>query len=327
MRKRTVGFLLPLFLAVWILWPPVPSAAEKRPVVIAALLYGKSQTPSLEGLKAGLREKGYVEGMGVEYVYDGPIETIEELDAAMARLLAKKPDLVYAAGTAAAQAAQKATKGATVPVLFGPVNDAVGAGLVKDRKHPGENITGVMLADSEGKRLQWITEFAPKAKKILVPYNPEDKSAVLSLQSAKEAAVTLKLDLLATPIRTPEELDALVAQFPADIDAVFVPRDGLIMSRIKGLLDLSLRNKFIVSVIRVELVEKGALYSYGFDGFELGKQLSRLAVQIFRGKRPGDLPVETAENHFVVNQKTAKAIGLTIPTHILRIANRVIRPE
>jgi putative ABC transport system substrate-binding protein len=312
-----------------VLWPAFAQAAEpaQRPLVIAVLLYSKNNIPSLAGIKAGLLELGYVEGKGVEYIFDGVVESIEGLDPAMTRLMARKPDLVYAAPTPAAQVALKACRERKIPVLFGPVNDAVAVGLVKDRKHPGENITGVMLSDSEGKRLQWSLEIAPGIKNVLVPYNPEDKSSLLSLEAVREAAASLGLELLARTVRNHAEIDALITQWPEGVDSVFLPRDGMVMSRIKDFVDLAIRKKMVLTSSRIEQVEQGALFSYGFDGFELGWQVARLADQIFKGKNPGDLPVETAEDYLAINLKTAKAIGLTVDKRILGLAHRVIRPE
>lgn len=245
----------------------------------------------------------------------------------MTQLMARKPDLVYAAPTPAAQVAKRFCEEKNIPVLFGPVNDAIGGGLVTERKHPGGNITGVMLADSEGKRLQLCTEIAPRIKTVLVPYNPNDKSSLLSLESVHEAAAHLDLRVEEAAVADQAAIDKLITQLPEGIDTIFLPRDAMVMARVKDFAEVSIRKKIILSSTRVELVEKGALLGYGFDGFELGKQLARLADQIFKGKKPGDLPVETAEDYLSINLKTAQAIGLSIDDRFLRLAYRLIRVE
>ncbi|MFZ5775873.1 MAG: ABC transporter substrate-binding protein [Thermodesulfobacteriota bacterium] len=328
MQKKIFLLMLAVLLAGGVAWPGFGQAAlpGKRPKVIAVLLYSKNNIPSLEGLKAGLRELGYVEGQEVEYAFEGTVESIQDLDQAMTRLLNRQPDLVYAAPTPAAQVAQKHCREKQIPVLFGPVNNAVKVGLVADRARPGGNITGVMLEDSEGKRLQWGVEIAPRVKNVLVPYNPEDKSSLLSLESAGQAAASLGITVIGREVRDHAAIDALIAQWPEGVDSVFLPRDSLIMSRIKDFAAVSIRHKIVLSATRIELVEQGALYSYGFDGMELGRQVARLADQIFKGRKPGDLPVETAEDYLAINLKTAKAIGLQVDEQLLRLAHRVVRP-
>lgn len=329
MQKKMSQFMLLFLLVASVLWPLASMATEKpgQPLVIAVLLYSKNNLPGLDGLKAGLRERGYQEGSQVEFVFNGAVDRLEDLEPAMNQLMTRKPALVYAAPTPAAQVAKRFCQEKNIPVLFGPVNDAIGGGLVTERKHPGGNITGVMLADSEGKRLQLCTEIAPRIKTVLVPYNPHDKSSLLSLESVHEAATHLGLKVEEAAVVDQAAIDKLIAQLPEGIDTIFLPRDAMVMARVKDFAEVSIRKKIILSSTRVELVEKGALLGYGFDGFELGKQVARLADQIFKGKKPGDLPVETAEDYLSINLKTAQAIGLSIDDRFLRLAYRLIRVE
>lgn len=330
MQKKMMLSMLIVLLAASLFWlAPVQAEVKgERPLVIGVLLYSKNNLQALAGFKEGLRERGYVEGQEVTYIFEGAMTNIEELDPAMARLVARKPDLVYAAPTIAAHAAQRVCKQRNIPVLFGPANNAVRSKLVKDIRQPGGNITGVMLADSEAKRLQWLVEIAPQIKNVLVPYNPGDKSAVVSLGTARQAASSLGLKLVVREVRNHADIDSLIAQWPEGIDSVYLPRDGMVMSRIKDFTELAISKKIVLSTgTRISYVEKGALLSYGFDDGELGRQVARLADLIFKGHKPGDLPVETAEDYLGINLETAKAIGITVDQHILRMARRIIRPE
>lgn len=330
MSKKISLCILLVLLTSGPLWTACGQAAERegKPLIIGLLLYSKNNLQALAGFKAGLRERGYVEGQDVEYVFDGAVTRINDLDPAMARLIDRNPDLVYAAPTIAAHAAQRACQERNIPVLFGPANHAVASGLVKDLNQPGENITGVMLANSEAKRLQWSVEIAPQISSVLVPYNPRGKSALISLETARQAAESLGLTLIAREVRNHAEIDTLLAQWPEGVDSIYLPRDGLVMSRIKDFAELAIKRKIILSTgTRISYVEKGALFSYGFDDMELGKQVARLADQIFRGKNPGDLPVETAEDYLAINLKTAKAIGITVDNHIVSLAHLIIRPK
>ncbi|MBU0967685.1 MAG: ABC transporter substrate-binding protein, partial [Proteobacteria bacterium] len=246
---------------------------------------------------------------------------------AMDHLLAGQPDLIFAVTTPAACAAKRATRANNIPVVFAPVNDPIAAGLVQSIKQPGENITGVMVADSEGKRLQWTTGIAPYIRTVLLPYNPNDKSSMKSLQNVRAAGAVLGLKIIAEEVRNNKDIKALITHCPEGIDSIFLPRDALIESRIDDFVALSLAKKIILSVTRREMVEKGALFNYGFDSFELGKQAARLADQIMKGKKPGDLPIELAEDYFDFNLKTANAIGLPISEYILRLAHLIVRPD
>ncbi|MFZ5775874.1 MAG: ABC transporter substrate-binding protein [Thermodesulfobacteriota bacterium] len=328
--RRGICCVLAVVLVVALLAPLRGQAGEKvgPPLVVGVLLFSKNNQPALEALKAGLRERGYEEGRGIEYVFDGVVERAEDLEPAMARILARNPDLVYTAPTFAAHVAKKACLDRNIPVLFGPANNAVESGLVKDRKRPGENITGVVLSDNETKRLQWTVEMAPRIKNLLVPYNPEDKSARVSMKSAMAAAAKLGLSVIPKEVPDHAAIDALLGQWPSGIDSIFLPRDALVMSRVKDFADLAIREKLIISTgTRISYVEKGILLSYGFDDLEMGRQVARLAHLIFKGKKAGDLPVETAEDYLGVNLKTAEAIGMKVNQHILRSAHRLIRVE
>jgi putative ABC transport system substrate-binding protein len=263
----------------------------------------------------------------VTYLFDNVNHKIEKLDANITKIVNGKPDLIFAATTPVAIAVTKATKFNKIPVIFGPVNDPVSVGIVKEQRRPGENVTGVMLTDSTAKELEWAIKIAPKIKRILLPYNPNDKSSVISMQKASDAANMFKLTLDAREVRNHKEIDTLLTTFPDGIDAIFLPRDGMVMSRVEDFANVANPKKIILTGTRVEMAERGALFGFGFNGFMIGKQMARLADQILQGRKPGDLPVETAENYLSINLKTANMLGITISEHILRQAQTIIRAD
>ena len=321
MRVALVAFLLLLSVEA------VMAAGNKDKFVIAAVIYGKNNDATLEGFREGMRERGYIEGQNVIYQFDNINHSLEKLDANITRIMSYKPDLILASTTPVAMAVTKATNLNKIPVVFGPVNDPVSVGIVKERRHPGENVTGVMLTDSTAKELEWAIKIAPRIKKILLPYNPKDKSSVISMQKVRDAAKMFNLTLDARETGNHKEIDTLLASFPDDVDAIFLPRDGMIMSRIEDFARVANPKKIILTGTRVEMAERGALFGFGFNGFIIGKQMARLADQILQGRNPGDLPVETAENYLSINLKTANTLGLTISEHILRQAHTIIRAE
>ncbi len=330
MRKTHMWLLLPALLFTSLVsWPLATVQAEEKhsSVVIAAMVYGKHNIITFEGFKTGMEEKGFIEGRNTTYLFDGPYQTIKDLDGGMARLMARNPDLIFAATTPVTLAAKKATTTNKVPVVFGPVNDPVRSGIVNNRKQPGDNITGVTLTDSTAKQLEWAVRLSPQAKTFLLPYNPNDNSSLISLQKVKEAVGMLGLELVVRATRSHAEIDALLAACPDNIDAIFLPRDAMIMSRVEDFAKVAREQKLVLSGTRLEMAARGALFGFGFNGFQLGRQMSRLADQILRGKNPGDLPVETAEDYLSINLKAAHSMGITISEQILRQAHTIIRPE
>jgi putative tryptophan/tyrosine transport system substrate-binding protein len=294
---------------------------------IGALVYGSHNVATLEGFKAGLEERGFIEGKNITYLFDGPYKKIKDLDTGMEKLMVQNPDLIVVTTTPGAQAAKKATNQKKVPIVFGPVNDPVSAGIVESQKQPGDNITGVRLTDCTAKQLEWAVRISPWINKIFIPYNPNDKSSLISLQKLKEAVAMFGFHLTAKEIQNHEEIDALLGNFPTGFDAIFLPRDGMIMSRIEDFAKVAKQKKLILSSTRLEMAKKGALFGFGFNSFELGRQMARLADLILHGSNPGKLPIETAEDYLSINLKVADILGITISENILRQAHIIIRPE
>ena len=305
----------------------VIAAEHQDKFVIAAVIYGKNNASTLDGFKEGMKERGYVEGQNVTYLFNGTIKSLANLDDEVLQIVNKNPDLIFASTTPVAMAAAKATVANKIPVVFGPVNDPVSAGIVKEQRHPGENVTGVMLTDSTAKQLEWTIKIAPRTKHILLPYNPNDKSSMISMQKAKDAAEMFALTFDARQTRNHGEIDTLLANIPDGVDAILLPRDGMVMSRVEDFAKVANPKNIIVTGTRLEMAERGALLGFGFNGFMIGKQMARLADQILHGQKPGDLPVETAEDHLSINLKTANSLGITIPEHILRQAHTIIRAK
>nr|CRH05748.1 Conserved protein of unknown function. ABC transporter substrate binding protein [Candidatus Magnetococcus massalia] len=278
----------------------------------------------MEGFKAQLRELGYRDGKEVSYLFEGAAASIAELEPMAKRLLAEKPDLIFASTTLASKTAKRVMESARVPVVFAPVNDPVAAGIVSQIKRPGEHVTGVRLGNSDPKRLEWLVKVDPAAKRILIPFNAKDSSALTSLQRIRGVADQLGVLLVERSVTRREQVTALINQPPEEIDAIFLPRDGLVMSRIKDFVKMATAHKLSLSTPRYKQVEAGAVMGYGFTGYALGRQAARLADQILRGAKPGDLPVETGEDYLFINQRTAKEIGLKVPVEVLKSAYKVI---
>ena len=299
-------------------------ATSAKTYTIGVVNLTPSLDPVWEGFKAGMTERGYIEGENVTYLYEGPVGSIDKLDAAAQKLVEADVDLILSITTPATQAAQRATAETDIPVVFVPVTDPVAVGIVQSLKQPGGNITGITTGGSEGKRLQWQSMLTPNIKKVYVPYNP-DGSSKASLAVTEAAAAKLNIELVTQVATTPDEVIAAGETMPADVEAIFILSDGFMESQMDKWAQVALEHRIPVSSTNLKLVESGALFSFGFRPFSSGEQAARLADQILQGTRPAELPVETSEFYLDVNLRTAEAIGLQIPDTILRQADVIIR--
>lgn len=320
-----LGFLAAVAVATgsWLLRGPAP--VPKKPWVVSMVELTGVDAITLRGFKEGMTELGYREGRDIVYLDDGPAGAMDRLEPIIRRHLARAPDLFFVSSTPATQAVKKATAGTGIPVVFAPVNDPVASGIVPSLKKPGGSITGIRLPAGDDLRLGWLARIAPEAKRVYLPYNPADPSALTSVALAKEAAARLGLELVLKEVRDGAEIRAALGAFPAGVDAIFLPRDSTVESRIADFVALALERRLPLCAPSRQQTEAGALVSYGFAHRQIGRQAARLADQILRGIPPANLPVETAENYLVINQRTARAIGLSLPGEILMQADEVIR--
>jgi putative ABC transport system substrate-binding protein len=296
-----------------------------RPKKIGVLNLSSGLDAIVEGFKKRMDEFGYSEGENIAYIYEGATNSIETLDAAAQRLVESEVDLILSLSTPATQAAQRATVDTDIPVVFVPVTDPVGAGLVESLKHPGRNITGVTFLFQEKQRLQWLVHIVPTIQNIYIPYNPEDRSAVLALETASATAAELGIEIITRTASAPEEVIAATEQIPAEADAVFRLPDSLFIPHMAQLVEAANARKLPTSGPGEASVQAGTLIVYGIRHDAIAKQAARLTDQILSGIKPADLPVEMAETFLTINLKTAEIIGLDIPDEVLRQADTIIR--
>jgi putative ABC transport system substrate-binding protein len=323
-----IGNRWPAF--VWIVALTLPlmaciGAPAQKTYTIGVVNLSPLQDGTVEGFKDGMTELGYVEGENVTYLYEGATDSIKELDSVAQGLVEADVDLILSLTTPATQAAQRATAGTDIPVVFIPVTDPVGAGLVESLKHPGGNITGVTFGAQEERRLAWLMQVVPTIEQIYIPYNPEDRSAVLALETANEAAVALGVELITREADTPEQVVDAFENIPQGADAILFLPDSLINSRVEDWLQIATERGLPTSAPNLAAVEEGHLTAYGLDLEVAARQrAARLADQILQGIKPADLPVETGEFYSAVNLRTAEAIGVDISDEVLLQADLII---
>lgn len=306
-------------------WRPWATPEPLPPFQVALVRLTTVDEQTVAGFKAAMLAAGYREGERIRYLDQGPAGSIDRLDAIIQTHLRARPNLFLVSSTPATQAVQRMSRESGIPIVFAPVNDPLEAGIVDNLKHPGGQITGVRLPTGDDLRLHWLRKIVPGARRVWVPYTPEDRSAHATLARIRDAAPGLGVNLLEQPVSGEREVKAALAAMQADVDAIFLPRDSSIESHIELFVEFALQRRLPLSAPSLIQVEAGALFSYGFVHGEVGQQAAHLAEQIIKGVSPGDLPVQMAENVLSINLATARRIGIDIPDTILLQAERIVR--
>ncbi len=279
--------------------------------------------PSVEGFKAGMTALGYVEGQNITYVYDGPIGNFDEGLQSYARQLAeRKADLIFTITTPATLAAQQATS--DIPIVFTLVTDPVGAGFAESWAHPGRNLTGISDANPDSRRLQLLKQMLPAMKRVYLPLDTDIQAVQSALQDVQSAADQLGVELVLREVHTPDEVRQAMTEIPADVDAVIILPDVTTNEFVAEFATVTMARGLPFSTPTTPHTEN-VLLSYGVDFYPAGEQAARLAAQVLRGTRPGDLPVESLEFALMVNLQAAEALGITVPDSILMQADTIIR--
>jgi putative tryptophan/tyrosine transport system substrate-binding protein len=335
MRFKTSGPAMTLVLAI-VLAPFAAAAQQPGEGYRIGILAGSTQDLREQhgnaALQQGLRELGYVEGMNVilEYRYtEGNVALLPELAADLVR---SKVDIIVAsaAGYVGVLAAKQATT--TIPIVFvGLATDPVETGLVESLARPGGNITGLTQLTRElgGKRLELFKEAVPKLARVAVLFDPANPPNVLEVKKVLPvAARALKLTIQPWEVRDSDGFEkvfaALNKQRP---DGLYVPGGGPLMStNLKRIVGFALKSRLPSTYYDRAFVDAGGLMSYTADTAESYRRVAYYVDKILKGAKPAELPVEQPTKfELVINLKTAKQIGLTIPPEVLARANRLIK--
>ncbi|PYN40278.1 MAG: ABC transporter substrate-binding protein [Candidatus Rokuibacteriota bacterium] len=328
MGLRLLLLVLGIILAVYGLSGSAAEAQRTaRPVQIGALTESWGPTPAIVGLRDGLRALGYSEDkdftIGVRFTQG---ESAELLAAARELVRSGADIIVTTEGGNTAKAAQMATD--RIPIVFIGGGDPVELGLVKSLARPGGNLTGIASLDVElaPKRLEIFRELVPGLKRVLLVYDATNKHAVEQLAPYRAAAWNLGLTFVERPVRSQEEAGAVISGLRrGDVDGIFAPR--VLSLNIPGfIVATSAKGTFPTMFQAAFFAERGGLASYGATDGDLGRLAARLVDRILKGAKPADLPVEQPTKfELVINVKTAKALGLTIPQSLLQRADRLIQ--
>ena len=304
-------------------WPVAARAQQSRMPQVGVLALTNADEQSLsKQLREGLHELGYVEAQNFGLVLrsaDGNASQLPELAAELVRL---KVDVIAATFTPCALAAKQATT--SIPIVMIAVGDPVGTGLVASLARPGGNITGLsnMAAETAGKSIELFRDMLPSLRRVAVLANPVDSFTKPFLEQLQLAGRTAGIEIAPSMARGPEEVEGAFAAMANDrVDAVVV--QGIFFSR--TIADLAIKYRLPASSVLPSFVAAGGLLSYGAHTPDIFRRSAGVVHKILTGAKPAELPVEQPTKfELVINLKTAKALGLTIPPSLLARADEVI---
>jgi putative tryptophan/tyrosine transport system substrate-binding protein len=311
---------------------PLPGFAQQPAATIPRIGFlGVSTptawTPRVDAFRAGLRDLGYVEGKNIVIEFrfaQGQYDRLPELAGELVRL---KVDVIVTHTAPGALAAKQATATNPIPVVMTNVGDAVGWGIVASLARPGGNITGdtFFVTELVAKRLEVLKDAIPRVRRVAVLANPDNAGAGQSLQAMEIAAKELNVALLRSHARGPADLDgAFAAMAKESVDALAVIEDAILIPSNKRIAELAVKQR-LPSIGFTEYADAGGLLGYGVNFLALYRRAPVFVDKILKGAKPADIPIERPTTfEFVINMKTAKVLGFTVPSAIRLRADREI---
>jgi putative ABC transport system substrate-binding protein len=301
-------------------------AQQTRVYRVGVLLQGGQYSPAVDGLREGLRELGLEEGKQIVLDVRDAKGDLKAVEAAARSLEAEKVDVIYTLATSVTLAAKRATT--RVPIVFFASTDPVAVGFIETFRKPGGRLTGIhsQFTDLTAKRLELLKEMIPGLRRVVTFYSPDNPAAQQSVKFARDAASRLKVGLVERRVTSVDELRAgLRALRPGEVDAFFYVSDAMVGSQEDFIIETARAKKLPTMLQDHGGVVKGALASYGVSFYTVGRVSAKHVQRVLFGADPRDLPVEQLDRlYFIINLKTAKLLGLTIPRSVLARADEVI---
>ncbi len=328
MTLTTLGLIVSL--ALGILSAPFAADAQQRANVarigVLGALTASSSAPRIEAFKQGLRELGYVEGQNIAIEYRWAEGRYERLPGLAGELVRLKVDVIVTHTTPGTRAAQQATT--TIPIVMADSGDAVATGLVASLARPGGNTTGSSHFSPEitAKRLELLKEAIPRLRRVAVLMNQANPLSEADFKQMGLTAQALGIEVRPAWVRQGDEFDSTFsALVKARTDALVIMEDAAFLAQARRIADLAARNR-LPAAASLDHQQTGNFLSYGANLTDLWRRAAIFVDKILKGAKPGDLPVEQPTKfELVINLKTAKALGLTIPRSVLIRADQVIQ--
>jgi putative ABC transport system substrate-binding protein len=301
-----------------------PASPRRIGVLLVAL---SPENKNVQEFRQGLRDAGYAEGRDVVIEWRSASGDYDRLPELVSDLIHSKVEVIVVENTVAARAIKVATS--TIPVVMAIIADPVGSGLVTSLAHPGGNVTGLsmMITELSSKRLQLLKETIPRVARVAVLWNPDAPWHAKVIENLKAAAPSLSIELSLVSVRTAEQLGPAFSSISrAHAQALYVMEDPIFYTQRIALFKLASKARLPTVHGSRTYADAGGLVSYGANFGDLFRRSAGYVDKILKGAKPADLPIEQPTKfELVVNLKTAKALGITIPQSILVRADEVIR--
>jgi ABC-type uncharacterized transport system substrate-binding protein len=307
-------------------WPLVARAQQAAKVARIGFLgstFAANWASRVEAFQSGLRDLRYVEGENIAIEFRWADENYDQLADLAAELLRLKVDVLVTYGTPGSLVAKRATT--TIPIVMVHSGDAVAAGIVASLARPGGNLTGMtyFVPELMAKRMEMLKDIMPRISQVAILVKPDNPFFVTALRAL--AAKSLNIRLQRFEVRGPDDFeDAFAAMAKSGIDAVVILEDAVFVSNARAIADLAAKYRLLSAGFN-EYAVAGGLIGYGVDFLDMYRRAAVFVDKILKGAKPADIPVEQATKFAVVaNMKTAKALGLDVPTSLLLRADEVI---
>jgi putative ABC transport system substrate-binding protein len=323
MRRRNFMSLVGGAAAAW----PLAARAQQPKVWRIGVLALVPPTPAmLSAFRDGMRERGYVEGPNLSIEVRWPRGTLEHDPSPVAELVNSNVDVIVVWGTPAVIAVRRATS--TIPIVMVFVGDPVGSGFIASLARPGGNITGLtsIPADLSAKLMELFAELVPGMKRVGVVHNPNNPGVTMALRETEDAIRKLNMQVQVVNAQTSDEFERAFAQLSAkSVDGVVVIPDPTVIEHSRRIAELAQSARLPTAFQGRENVDAGGLFSYAADRNYQFRQAAFYVDRILKGEKPAELPVmQPTKFELVINLKTAKALGLTVPLIMQMTADEVI---
>jgi len=324
-RREFLGALAAMFVLPHAVQAQRPGKTYRIGLLSGATAIGPLDARS-KSLVAGLAQRGFFEGRNLIFEQRWADGQFDQLDAMAAGLTAAKVDVIVTFGYPAALAAKTSAKG--TPVVISGAGDPVATGLVEGLSRPGGNVTGVTEVSTElsAKRLEILRDAVPNLRIVAMLWNAADLGMTLRYRAAEDAARVLGIKVQTLGVREPNDFDeAFAAMTRQRPDAILMVSDSLTVLNRKRVVEFAAVNRLPTIFETAALVREGGLMSYGPNQGAIGDRVAELVAHILRGERPADLPLEMPTRfEFVINLKTAKALGLNLQPALIDRADELI---
>lgn len=284
--------------------------------------------PGIDAIRKGFLDEmeklGYKEGENVTYDQTNAQGDMPTAQSIAQKFVRDKCNLIFAISTPSSQTVAQAIKGTSIPLVFGAVTDPVSAGLIVSMDRPGNNITGTSDQWPVDKQFDLLLQLVPTVKTVGLVYNPGETNSESNLKVVERVCNARNLKIVRVSVSSTSEVYTAAKSLVGRCDAIYVPADNTVIAAMDSVVKVAEENKIPLLPGVSSNVEQGGFGTLGPDYYDVGVQSAKLADQVLKGEKPGDIPVATAERlEYYFNKRSAAAMGITIPEDLLKKATKV----